>query len=131
MIAIDQAATTQHLDHARDLMCAFIDWHRERNHQEKELIDSYFDPDAFDAELASLPGKYAPPGGSLLLATEDNRPTGCVALHGLGNGVCEMKRLFVYKKFHGRRLGRMLAQAIIDDAKRQATQPGVLIRAHA
>jgi hypothetical protein len=39
--------------------------------------------------------------------------------------------LFVYKKFHGRRLGRMLAQAIIDDAKRQATQPGVLIRAHA
>ena len=49
----------------------------------------------FEAELASLPGKYAPPRGRLLLAWNDHRAVGCVALRPIDDETCEMKRLYV------------------------------------
>jgi putative acetyltransferase len=72
---------------------------------------------SFDKELAGLPGDYAAPEGRLLLATHEGAPAGCVALHKLGNGVCEMKRLYVRQQFRGKGLGRTLAERIIADAR--------------
>ena len=105
------------LDQVRALMRAFVAWHRERHQQDLALIDAYFDAAAFEEELASLPGEYAPPTGQLLLATIDGAPAGCVALREIDAESCEMKRMFVYPEYHGRGVGRALSEAVIDAAR--------------
>jgi putative acetyltransferase len=76
---------------------------------------------SFDAELAGLPGDYAPPRGALLLAMIEGQVAGCVALRPLDNvdyaNAAEMKRLYVRKAFRGFGLGRQLVEAIMDAAR--------------
>lgn len=117
MTDIVEPTTLAQLDAVRDLMRAFIAWHRERHVQDLELIDEYFDTAAFEEELRTLPGDYTPPQGRLLLASVQQHPAGCVALRSIDEGYCEMKRMFVYPRFHGQGVGLALARQIIEHAK--------------
>lgn len=71
----------------------------------------------FDAEIVGFPGKYAPPGGALLLAHKGDAPVGAVGLRDLGAGVCEMKRLYVPPQGRGGGAGRRLVSALIETAR--------------
>lgn len=76
----------------------------------------------FEAEVESLPGEYAAPAGHLLLAFVDGQAAGCGALRPLAEvdyaNACEMKRLYVRPAFRRFGLGRAMAQALLDEARR-------------
>jgi len=86
-----------------------------REYQQELGVDLSFQD--FDAELAGLPGAYAPPRGCLLLARSEGREAGCVALRPLDGGDCEMKRLYVRPEFRAARLGLLLAERLIAEAR--------------
>jgi carbonic anhydrase len=101
-----QAQSPEHLDQARQLFREYQAWLE---------IDLCFQN--FAAELANLPGDYSPPDGRLLLGYENAELAGCVALRKSSESVCEMKRLFLRKKFRGCGLGRKLIDAAIAEAR--------------
>ena len=76
----------------------------------------------FEAELRALPGDYAAPQGHLLLALVNGEVAGCGAFRPIGDvdyaNACEMKRLYVRPAFRSLGLGRLLAQALFDEAQR-------------
>jgi putative acetyltransferase len=72
---------------------------------------------AFEAELAGLPGRYAEPEGRLLIAVAEGTVAGCAALRKSEPNIGEMKRLYVRPPFRGRGLGGELARKVIEDAR--------------
>lgn len=106
MITIAQADTPDAVETARGLFVEYA-----------ESLDYDLCFQGFDGELAQLPGYYSPPSGRLLLASVDDAVAGCAALRDLGDGVCEIKRLYVRPACRGYALGRRLAEAIIGEAR--------------
>jgi GNAT superfamily N-acetyltransferase len=90
----------------------------------QELIGVSLAHQGFEDEMRSLPGKYAPPAGQIILARDHaGIAVGCVALRPLPElstpsaRVCEMKRMFIRPAARGRGLGLALGAAIIAAAR--------------
>ena len=106
MIEILQAATTEQIEQARRLF---------REYETRVGLNLCFQN--FAEEVAGLPGKYARPDGRLLLAFSDEKLAGCIALRKLADEICEMKRLFVREDFRGQRIGKLLIENLIEEAR--------------
>jgi putative acetyltransferase len=113
MHSIAPATTESQLDAVRALMRAFVAWHRERHRADIALVDAYFDPAAFEAELADLHRIYAAPDATVLLALVDGSPAGCGALRRLDATTGELKRMFVPEIYRGRGVGLELGRSLL------------------
>ena len=118
------ATSSQDVEHTRELM---------RNYARWTGVDLCFQ--AFEGELAALPGKYSAPEGALWLADLDSSlgsvgapkslpvgvkngpPVGVVAVRALADSACELKRLWVEPEAKGAGLGRELARTAIAFAR--------------
>ncbi|MBK9163332.1 MAG: GNAT family N-acetyltransferase [Acidobacteria bacterium] len=105
-MTIRQAATAEDIEVLRELFREYEVW-----------LGLSLCFQGFEEELATLPGKYAPPEGRLYLASVGEQPAGCIALRSLGKGVCEMKRLYLRDSARGLGLGRRLIEQVIADAR--------------
>jgi putative acetyltransferase len=114
---IHLAEADRDLDAVRRLFHSFLAWHRERHTEDLALIDAYFDDEAWERELAALPGVYNPPDGALLIAREADVALGCVGLKRLDGDSCEMKRMFVSPVARGGGVGRALADTVVARAR--------------
>jgi GNAT superfamily N-acetyltransferase len=103
---IRQATTVDDISCTRELFEEYAAW-----------LNVDLSYQGFAAELAELPGLYAPPRGRLLLAFADAQALGCVALRPTTDSICEMKRLFVRPEFRGQGFGRVLADKILAEAR--------------
>lgn len=85
-----------------------------------ESLDVDLAYQGFEEEMAAMPGKYASPGGELLLARgADGAPLGAVALRPVEPaGCCEMKRLYVAPAGRGLGVGEALVRALLNEARR-------------
>jgi putative acetyltransferase len=71
----------------------------------------------FEKELQTLHEVYSPPKGCIILAKEEDKVIGCIALKPIEKGVCEMKRLYVRPIGRGKNLGKKLVEELIIFAK--------------
>jgi ribosomal protein S18 acetylase RimI-like enzyme len=107
LINLIKAKTTQQIQVVRQLFTEYA-----------ESLDFELCFQDFGKELEGLPGDYAEPDGFILLAESGNKHAGCIALRKIEGEICEMKHLYVRPEFRGEKTGRLLAEKIIDEAKK-------------
>jgi ribosomal protein S18 acetylase RimI-like enzyme len=96
---------------------ADLDAIRQLFHEYADSLGVDLNYQGFDREVRALPGDYAPPAGTLLLARHDHAIVGCVGVRPFDDRTAEMKRLYVRPSGRGLGLGRTLAEAAITFAR--------------
>lgn len=100
---IRRAVTGDDFAAAAGLMQEYIDW-----------LPFALDFQDYESELADVAAHYAAPEGAVFLAFGDGDEVGVVGIRSLGDGLAEMKRMYVTEAARGTGLGRLLAEQAID-----------------
>jgi GNAT superfamily N-acetyltransferase len=110
------AESTDDYAHFARLIELYETWLRDRYESVPDLIANVREHQNLAAELEALPEKYGPPSGIVLLAEHDGHIAGGGAYRNLGDGVCEMKRVYVLEHFQGHGIGRLICEGLITRA---------------
>lgn len=113
MLAISQVGTPSEIRDVQEMLREYTAWAFTLT-AESDRAPTF---QGLEEELATLPGIYAPPVGRLLLAVDDGRPAGCIALKGHDAETAELKRLYVRPAFRGKELGRRLVETLVEEAR--------------
>ncbi len=115
MTEVYQIDSGDDLEQARQLWKEYGDFLKERlgEFSRRPEFVEYFR--AYEHEIDhELLGDYGPEGGCLLVANCEGELVGALGLRNMGDGICEMKRLFVRPKLRGMGIGKALAKVVVE-----------------
>ena len=120
MIEIVPAQTGKALEHVITLSQEYVGWMiaEIRLHYPELDIQEFTSEHDYDDVRKKFPGEHIPPNGCLLVALSDGEACGCVALGKLTKSICEMRTLYVRPAYRGTGVGRNLAEASLDEARK-------------
>ena len=77
------------------------------------------DPDGIDADLWDIEANYDAVGGVFFVVqAADGRIIGSVAIAPMPDGGCELRKMYLARSHRGRRLGKLLLETAITQARR-------------
>jgi GNAT superfamily N-acetyltransferase len=107
---IIQATIPKHREAVQDLFAEYLGWVCAEIYQEYKAV---FDPDEKLAHDMAKIEMFLPPGGILLLAFVDNIAAGCACTKTIGDGIAEMKRMYVKPSFRRKGIaGKLVEESI-------------------
>jgi putative acetyltransferase len=71
----------------------------------------------FQEELNIIKSMYGSPTGCLLLVYENNEAIACAAYRKIGEGISELKRMYIKSNFRGKGIAQQLLDMLCDKAK--------------
>ena len=78
-------------------------------------------------DIEQLPGRYAAPGGAVVLASSGDELAGCGAYAATAySGIAEIKRVYVRHNFRRQGLARSLTQALVHQASQSGYQTAAI-----
>ncbi len=120
MLEIQAVRTQTQADAVYSLAYEFTDWLRERYPEMAADIDVYLKHQKFDEQIRDVLIHFSPPKGECLLAVNNGQAIGILMLKDLGEGTCEMNRMFVRETARGLGVGR----ALVQELKRRTREMG-------
>lgn len=102
------------------LCWAYRDFLVERTTHVPEIVDHYYEREAYADLIADLPRRHARPTGAICVAEHKGQIIGCAMYHLINPETCEIKRVFVDE--NGRGLGA--AKALFHDTMERAADDG-------
>jgi putative acetyltransferase len=70
----------------------------------------------FSEELNIIDSMYGSPSGCLLLVYDNDAAVACAAYRNIGEGTCELKRMFIKPSYRGLKIGQTLLEMLCSRA---------------
>lgn len=80
------------------------------------------EPDGTDADLKDIEANYLAPGGLFEVVEEEGRLVGTVGLVPTGDGVFELRKMYVAREARGRGLGKRLLERVLAAARERGAR---------
>jgi drug/metabolite transporter (DMT)-like permease/GNAT superfamily N-acetyltransferase len=68
--------------------------------------------------VATVPAEYEPPSGTFIVLYDDARPVACGGIRSLGDGIAEVKRMYVDPDARGNGVGARVLTQLEDEARK-------------
>lgn len=110
MTTIRQASMPEDQVAVQGLFAEYLTWVCPRIYAEYQAV---FDAESIIVHDMETIDIFMPPKGLLLLAFQGSSLAGCACTRRIGNGIAEMKRMFVRPSFRRNGIGRLLVNDTI------------------
>ena len=102
---------------AAHLMRGLVESNKERYPDQIELLDDYYRGSWFLDPTPEIPSEYLPPSGDVIVAYDELKPLGTVAIYRMDELHCELKSMFVPTAHRGKGVAKRLCGEVINSAK--------------